>query len=142
MRTHTGERPYKCPYCDRSYAQSNDLLKHTRIHVGGNIFINYFIIFLNINFLLENTYKCSVCQAAFRLQAQLREHYRIHYNMGTPPHSDMIDEKPEIIAEMDMIVDQERRCQEQMQFVNSIIKSENLESEIYENLSSKKQKLN
>ena len=36
MRTHTGERPYKCQYCDRSYAQSNDLLKHTRIHVGEN----------------------------------------------------------------------------------------------------------
>lgn len=56
----------------------------------------------------------------------------------------MIDEKPQIIADMDMIVDQERRCQEQMQFVNNLIKSENLESEIYENLSSppKKQKLN
>lgn len=55
----------------------------------------------------------------------------------------MIDEKPQIIAEMDMIVDQERRCQEQIQFVNNIIKSESLESEIYENLSSnKKQKLN
>jgi hypothetical protein len=57
----------------------------------------------------------------------------------------MIDEKPQII-EMDMIVDQERRCQEQMQFVNNIIKSETLESEImYEELSSsssKKQKLN
>jgi hypothetical protein len=28
------ERPYKCNFCERSYAQSNDLLKHTRIHVG------------------------------------------------------------------------------------------------------------
>lgn len=55
----------------------------------------------------------------------------------------MIDEKPQIIAEMDMIVDQERRCQEQMQFVNNIIKSETLESEIYEDLKeAKQQKLN
>ena len=56
----------------------------------------------------------------------------------------MMDTKPQIIAEMDMIVDQERRCQEQMQFVNNLIKSETLESElVYENLaSSKKQKLN
>lgn len=55
----------------------------------------------------------------------------------------MIDTKPQIIADMDMIVDQERRCQEQMQFVNNLIKSETLESELYENLAmSKKQKLN
>ena len=29
-----GEKPYKCKFCDRAYAQSNDLVKHTRTHVG------------------------------------------------------------------------------------------------------------
>jgi hypothetical protein len=37
--------------------------------------------------------------------------------------SNMLDEKPEIA---NMIVDEER-CQQQLQFVNSIIKNENIE---------------
>ncbi|KAG5672594.1 hypothetical protein PVAND_002710 [Polypedilum vanderplanki] len=123
LRTHTGERPYKCQYCDRSYAQSNDLLKHTRIHVG------------------ENTYKCNHCNAAFRLQAQLREHYRIHYDGNTLRNSDTnLDQKPQILTEIDMIVDQEKMGQ-QLQYVQQyqgIIKNE--KDDLYEDLS-KKQKL-
>jgi uncharacterized Zn-finger protein len=111
---------FQCQYCDRSYAQSNDLLKHTRIHVG------------------ENTYKCNLCNAAFRLQAQLREHYRIHYDANP----DSLDQKPQILTEMDMIVDHEKMGQ-QLQFVQQyqgIIKHEKeLESDLYEDLS-KKQK--
>lgn len=104
MRTHTGktieirqlrslfnkyflgERPYKCQYCDRSYAQSNDLLKHTRIHVG------------------ENTYKCNLCNNAFRLQAQLRDHYRIHYDANNVLRTiDSPDQKP-TQSEIEMMV--------------------------------------
>ena len=73
----------------------------------------------------ENTYKCNLCTAAFRLQAQLREHYRIHYDISTLRTSDMMEQKPQLM-EMDMLVDQDR-CQQQMQFVNSIIKNENVE---------------
>jgi uncharacterized Zn-finger protein len=86
VRTHTGEKvcsnfvhcyfprgllkitnfffqPYKCEYegCDRAYAQSNDLLKHKKIHIG------------------ELVYKCTICTDAFRLQSQLRDHYKVHY---------------------------------------------------------------
>lgn len=59
----TGEKPYKCDVegCDRAYAQSNDLLKHKKIHIG------------------ELVYKCTICVEAFRLQSQLRDHYKIHY---------------------------------------------------------------
>lgn len=134
MRTHTGERPYKCQYCDRSYAQSNDLLKHTRIHVG------------------ENTYKCNLCTAAFRLQAQLREHYRIHYDAEQLAlrNSDTPEQKPSV-SEMEMIVNQQHRREQELQFVQQfeMIKDEKNETDlmaendkmVYQDLSAKKQKL-
>lgn len=123
----SGERPYKCQYCDRSYAQSNDLLKHTRIHVG------------------ENTYKCNLCTAAFRLQAQLREHYRIHYDASSLTlRSDSLDQKPSM-TEMEMIVDEQQRRDHELQFVQQMMKSEAnddllTEKLLYQDLS-KKQKL-
>lgn len=64
-RVHTGEKPYKCQYCERAYAQSNDLVKHLRTHVG------------------MNTYACTYCSATFRLHGELKTHYMEHYKDGT-----------------------------------------------------------
>lgn len=101
-------RPYKCQYCEKSYTQSNDLLKHTRIHVG------------------ENTYQCSYCSEAFRLQTQLRDHYRIHYESKTDiKHLVDSDQKP-LLAEI--FVDEQQR-RDQLEFVQNydIIRKEKKE---------------
>ncbi|XP_038666205.1 zinc finger protein 516 isoform X4 [Scyliorhinus canicula] len=37
MRTHTGEKPYKCPYCDHRASQKGNLKIHIRTHKMGDL---------------------------------------------------------------------------------------------------------
>lgn len=61
-RIHTGEKPYKCKYCDQAYCQSNELIKHLRCHLG------------------ENVYQCELCPLRFPNVKILREHFSTHKN--------------------------------------------------------------
>ena len=35
FRVHTGEKPYKCSYCERRFKQLSHVQQHTRLHTGG-----------------------------------------------------------------------------------------------------------
>ena len=65
-RSHTGERPYTCPYegCNKSYANSSDRFKHTRTH------------------LEKKPYRCKFdgCDKSYTDPSSLRKHVRRHRN--------------------------------------------------------------
>eukprot|EP00090_Calanus_glacialis_P022893 TRINITY_DN3523_c0_g1_i1.p1 TRINITY_DN3523_c0_g1~~TRINITY_DN3523_c0_g1_i1.p1 ORF type:complete len:462 (-),score=54.99 TRINITY_DN3523_c0_g1_i1:176-1561(-) len=60
IRSHTGEKPYKCDMCPYSCAQSSKLTRHMRIHVKSGMGI----------------FKCSFCDMPFSVATTLEKHVR------------------------------------------------------------------
>ena len=66
MRTHTGEKPYKCTECDWAFTYNHVLKIHMRTHTG------------------EKPYKCTECDKCFSIRQHMIEHIRTH--TGEKPH--------------------------------------------------------
>uniref|UniRef100_G3U2E3 C2H2-type domain-containing protein n=1 Tax=Loxodonta africana TaxID=9785 RepID=G3U2E3_LOXAF len=61
MRKHTGEKPYKCPYCDHRASQKGNLKIHIRSHRTGTL-------------VQGHEPECPFCKSAFERKRGLEQH--------------------------------------------------------------------
>lgn len=60
MKTHTGEKPYKCPFCYKAFASKKNMIVHSRIHTG------------------ERPYACTKCDKRFYHSSAVKKHLKSH----------------------------------------------------------------
>ncbi len=88
IRTHTGEKPYKCYHCEKAFTRSSNCKNHERIHTGETPFQCGFCTkhFANASNLAqhqrihtgERAYKCTLCDKSFKQQGHLKYHQLVH----------------------------------------------------------------
>lgn len=83
-RTHTGEKPHVCKICHRGFTSSGHLTGHMRSHSG------------------TKTHECKVCLKRFAGSSSLKVHMKSHLEKTTQQHHHQIYDNKNTIFECDM----------------------------------------